>query len=63
MEFTLKRASDLCYNESLEEKINIDSIEDLKAIFDKYQYKKEFGKRLVIDFKYNEITIYDYYIE
>jgi len=64
MEFTLKRASD-CLSPTLNEKIDIFTIEDLKSILDNYPYNKNAFDMdaLIIDFRNKVIEIYDDYVE
>ena len=63
MEFTLRKASDWDF----EETITIDTLEDLKKLQKRYNTSPdEFywdNVRLILDFSRAEITIYDTYIE
>ena len=53
MDYELRFAS----NWNKTETVHIDTIEDLKALYNKYE------ARLIIDFDDHYILIYDYYIE
>jgi len=63
MEFTLRKASDWDF----EETITINTLEDLKELQNKYSipdnklYWKNPG--IIVDFNNAKITIYDYYLE
>lgn len=53
MDYELRFASNVYKTET----VHIDTIEDLKALYNKYD------ARLIIDFDDHYILVYDYYIE
>lgn len=57
MIFKITRASD-CYDEDGDIKLDIKTLEELKQLSDKHDQE-----RLVVDFKRQQIIIYDDYIE
>lgn len=63
MEFTLRKASDWYF----EETITINTLEDLKELQDNYTIKDSYNSwdkpKLIIDFNKNTIELYDYYRE
>lgn len=65
MEFRLLKASDWDFDE----KVTINTLEDLKELQEKYQTEKIpfsgnwYNPSIIIDFNTKEIKIYDYYVE